>query len=474
MLCDVPGSEVTIKNEIFHARITVGNMFEIDWLHAVKGRSASISIPGVDGRSGILQGSADRFNKADFKQEEDNSESRRGSFMRMTRISTRVRKSTRSSTLRGTSVRRHSRGKKSAQPRNSIKIQKTNSGKSTDKTLSLGSRSDPNLSPVTRASNLRNSLTSRSVRKQSVSFIESPKTTQRKKMSRVASVRTSKLVRKHKESSQDDLLGSEDHVEFSPSGPAMSPTVQAVLAAAEKHKRKMLDHSRNEYSPAKRPDTLRNILSLFETEDNYREFKILERHPSLSPVFKGMSEGIGLYPAQFLEWKQFVNSLKYIDFSSVSRSDLVHLAAGIIPPQLDGDLHSSPGSNIGLWAIGKELTVIQTLLLATVVSPSSCRSVAELIFALTSQYLERGGMIIRHQDELSSDEDSDLDSEESENDLGDFIDTIAEEDEDEDEDAVLSTVGDIFQPEHNRNLSDIGIIRPSEGLILVFVLMCII
>jgi hypothetical protein len=513
VLCDVPGSEVTVKNEIFQARIVVGNMFELDWLHAVKGKSASISIPGVDARSHCLDGSLGNSGltlsalAARAAAEDEEGAGRRGSALRITRINSHAsrRVSSRNSSLGGGGGSRRQSGK--GRPSMLKGTRKSVRGGGRASVVGSAAAGDvvpapPSAPPGRPAvpSSLRTSLARRTVRKQSVTYIlDSPVPSRPKAASVRASIRQSGLVKTRNSQAPPTQADSAAVVtgsagagaaapvtperlsvrtaaslslSLSPggdgggagSGVPFSPAGDAALAAAQRHRQKLEQgpgpspgagagtgaglaspsKSFGDYpsSPSHTPHLAKGILAFFETDANYQEFKILERHPSLAPVFRGMGEGIGLHPQQFLEWKEFVRSLSSIDISGAGREELVRLAAHIIPPQLEleaGDF--AKGTSLGMWAVGKELTVIQTLLLTTVVSPASCRAVAELMFSLTDQYLQRGGIVLRHQDELSSDEDSDSEEEEggfgdggfSDDDGFDNINTITEGDEDDEE-----------------------------------------
>jgi hypothetical protein len=129
----------------------------------------------------------------------------------------------------------------------------------------------------------------------------------------------------------------------------------------------------------------------------------------LQGVFKGISEGIKLFPEQFKEWKSFMRSLNSIDFTSLTNFELAKLASQAVPPQLqtdDGEVNGKEREE-GSWYSGDELSIVQTMLLAAVLVPESSRSVVELMLGLTENYLSLGGIVVRHQDELSSDEDED-------------------------------------------------------------------
>lgn len=185
-------------------------------------------------------------------------------------------------------------------------------------------------------------------------------------------------------------------------------------------------------------DETKGIYNLLTTETAVSNFKLLESHSSLSRVFKGMSMGVSHYLNDFMKWKSYLENLCQRDLLHLSDSDLVHITAEIIPPLLEVAEDPSADGNIGLFASGKELSFLQTLLLVSVVAPVAVESVAQVYFALCSTYLKRGNVILKHRDEFwahdenSSDDEADEDEEEDEQD--EAISTIQEADEEEDED----------------------------------------
>jgi hypothetical protein len=187
-------------------------------------------------------------------------------------------------------------------------------------------------------------------------------------------------------------------------------------------------------------DETKGIYNLLTTDSAVSNFKLLESHSGLSRVFKGMSMGVSHYLNDFMKWKAYLENLCHRDLTHLSDTDLVHITAEIIPPLLENSEDSGAAENIGLFASGKELSFLQTLLLVSVVAPVAVESVTQVYFALCSTYLKKGNVILKHRDEFwahdvdSSDDSEGSDGESDDDAAGEAITTIVEEEEEEDED----------------------------------------
>ena len=196
-------------------------------------------------------------------------------------------------------------------------------------------------------------------------------------------------------------------------------------------------------------DETKGIYSLLVTESAVNLFKLLENHSALSGVFRGMTQGVSQYMDAFMQWKALLDGLCYRNIADATDAELVHLTAELIPPQLEvaSTTDETRGEvTIGLWASGKELSIVQTMLLVSVVAPDACEYVAEVYFALCNSYLRKNNVILKHKDEYwvgdensSGSEDSEEEGEEEYSDEDEWsddeaqFDTILEEEDEEGE-----------------------------------------
>ena len=176
-----------------------------------------------------------------------------------------------------------------------------------------------------------------------------------------------------------------------------------------------------------------HLSGLLMSSNSVQYLKLLENHSNFGPIFRGLAEGISNHEAEFEEWKNFMESLVSIDFKVISEAELVKLAASVVPPQLNPDhLSDEDKHSVGCWALGKELTVLQTLILTCVLVPQAVEGAFEILFALLSGYMKCGNVIIKHRDELLEDENSDADGDGDEWDIEDWVEESSSEDELED------------------------------------------
>lgn len=151
----------------------------------------------------------------------------------------------------------------------------------------------------------------------------------------------------------------------------------------------------------------------------YVNLLLLESHPSLSIIFKGITAGIQRNILDFVEWKENLVYLESIDSKKLSEKELLSLLQGILPPRCP-DVEGNPfgvdsfgSSNIkdaaneeGMWAKGFELTILQSWLLTEALWPGSSANMMEVMYSLVAKYLEKDGYIILHRDEeIMDDED---------------------------------------------------------------------
>lgn len=151
----------------------------------------------------------------------------------------------------------------------------------------------------------------------------------------------------------------------------------------------------------------------------YVNLLLLECHPSLSIIFKGITAGIQRNILDFVEWKENLVYLESIDSKKLPEQELLSLLQGILPPRCQ-DVESNPfgidsfGSNSsskdanneeGMWAKGFELTILQSWLLTEALWPGSSTNMMEVMYSLVARYLEKDGYIILHRDEEIMDEE---------------------------------------------------------------------
>lgn len=197
----------------------------------------------------------------------------------------------------------------------------------------------------------------------------------------------------------------------------------------------------------------RGVELLLESAEAVTDFRLLERHSAFANIFSGLSQGMGHHFTAFSEWKQFMESLSEINWPSVVDFDLVEMAASVLPPQLASDEEEDVESN---WASGKEMTVLQSLMLVAAGLPSCLDNVMQLYFSLIKSYLRKGYVVMKHKDEFSDDEESDeeedyYDEDEVELDFSSMVPdrrnpfgTITEADEEEEEEDSNDEDSDVF------------------------------
>ena len=164
----------------------------------------------------------------------------------------------------------------------------------------------------------------------------------------------------------------------------------------------------------------------------------MERHSNSRGVFSGLSEGIIHSLSRFGEWKAALDALRRQNLSDLYEEQLSQLVDSIVPPNLSDDVPEEMNDpNAGLWVDGKELTVMQTLMLTAVLVPSAIAGVVELYSTLLANYLSKGGIISLHAgedfDHAPLDDDS-SDSDSSSSDLTEEDTGDSESSEEEEED----------------------------------------
>lgn len=155
---------------------------------------------------------------------------------------------------------------------------------------------------------------------------------------------------------------------------------------------------------------------LLTSKEALKIFNILENHPSLSSIFGGMSAAIADNIEMFLTWKEKLKKISIIDLIEVGEYELEDIVLSIIPPTFEcyDDLEDP---NNGAWVNGSELTITQSMLFSEVILPGSSGRVADVMFALLTAYLGRGGLIVNFPDEIMiATDDDDYDENEDEED----------------------------------------------------------
>jgi hypothetical protein len=167
------------------------------------------------------------------------------------------------------------------------------------------------------------------------------------------------------------------------------------------------------------------INKFLNTYDAQKNFKFLEKN--LEHIYGGVTYEIRDKLSEFLAWKTHVSSLRSADFLSMDALELGSLITSHIPPLIEADdeldysddatggdtsppvgissssnsgnsnsgnsSSSAGGRNAaveGIWAHGKELSVIQSLIFQGAVAPSSLGSSCSFYFALLVSYLLKG------------------------------------------------------------------------------------
>lgn len=154
-----------------------------------------------------------------------------------------------------------------------------------------------------------------------------------------------------------------------------------------------------------------DFTDLIYDEKAFVNIYILENHPNLAPTFRGITAGMSRNINDFLDWKETLLYLQSIDMSALSDVELISLINSVQPPKCydaDQQDEDDAGENDGLWAMGYELTVVQSFVLAEALWPGSSHILMNYVFALTSSFLQKDGYIIIHPDEMTFDEDEDF------------------------------------------------------------------
>jgi len=181
-------------------------------------------------------------------------------------------------------------------------------------------------------------------------------------------------------------------------------------------------------------DLIEDLDDLLSSPTCFSNMLMLEIHPHLSGVFKGMSSGIVRNISDFADWKSALMALKTVDPIKLSHDDLKLLLFTIKPPIFDDfDIDTDKEMDVGLWLQGYELTLIQSLLLSEAIIPGSSSSLIEVVFALQASYLQKNGHIVRHPDEdhLSTDVYEDIFSDDDSHDSEDNDDNDSGDDDDD-------------------------------------------
>jgi len=129
-------------------------------------------------------------------------------------------------------------------------------------------------------------------------------------------------------------------------------------------------------------------------------FHLLSSHQAHSSVFKNMAPRITEKISAFSEWKRDVSYLSKVDMLRLEEEEMIALITAVQPPSFDIPEEGDEMKDEGSWLKGAPLTVIQTMLLSESFHPGSSGNIAELLFAVISTYMESGGRIVQHQDEI--------------------------------------------------------------------------
>lgn len=176
---------------------------------------------------------------------------------------------------------------------------------------------------------------------------------------------------------------------------------------------------------------------LINNPNAYSKLLVLEVHPSLSTVFRGIVSGINANIHEFIGWKESLLQLESLDIRKLTETELLQLLKTVSSPKLAGtsvistSLMNSPGSistkslrgsrlsifdnnfsmsqnSLGLWRKGYEFTIIQTWLLLECLWPQSSSNLMDLVFLVTSKYLKKDGYINIYYDEILYDNDQEI------------------------------------------------------------------
>jgi hypothetical protein len=159
-----------------------------------------------------------------------------------------------------------------------------------------------------------------------------------------------------------------------------------------------------------------DFTEIISDEKAFINLFLLENHPSLSLIFKGITLGISKNLTDFHDWKETLLSLQSIDMSSLSDSELLSLLPSVQPPKcydFDDENAIAPSSSTdGMWSSGYELTILQSLLLSESLWPGSSHILMNYSFALITSFLSKDGYVVLHPDELTFDDDEDFEDDE--------------------------------------------------------------
>jgi hypothetical protein len=158
--------------------------------------------------------------------------------------------------------------------------------------------------------------------------------------------------------------------------------------------------------------TVRDFIEILYDEKAFMNLYLLENHPNLAPVYRGITAGISRNINDFLDWKESLLYLQSIDMSSLNDQEIISLIQSVQPPKCydidDVDNSNTGQDDDGLWSLGYELTIIQSLLLSESLWPGSSHILMNFHFALIQSFLQKDGYIILHPDEITFDEDDDF------------------------------------------------------------------
>jgi len=275
-------------------------------------------------------------------------------------------------------------------------------GNETDSSQSTSRTRGSRLKSYNAAANMRKSIRSRSIRRQSVQI--------------KSGVTCNEAPTEHATpdlDSNDSVVGNSDNM-------AIDERMALFSAALRKPTEYRIkpEGLHTKFASLSKPDATtkdtkssgsyyvesKSLNNLLKSPDSILNLKVLEKHPSLSPIFYGVSIGIAQYLEEFITWRDFLKDLCHRKLSGLHDEDIVAITAQLIPPQLDA---TNCDSDLGLWANGKELSVIQTLILVAVVEPSAFAAVVHVFLRLCDSYLRKGNVIMKHRDEFwESEEDS--------------------------------------------------------------------
>ena len=174
---------------------------------------------------------------------------------------------------------------------------------------------------------------------------------------------------------------------------------------------------------------------------------VMENHHSLGRIFAGLTSVIFVkYDDEILEWKRALMETSSLDVQALSPEELHELVMQLIPPIIDerddadmssstvcseGSDDTSPQSapEKGLWMMGKELSILQTIILASVLTPCSVGKLIEIYLAMVTVFLQKDGILVGHSDELNITQDDNA----SEDEMAESSDDGGSSDDDDDE-----------------------------------------